>query len=112
MSLPAAEHPLIVADAGPRMAWRPAWRPNRPAWPECDRERREMLYEAWGSGFLDHLLTPSQLQANNKMEAWNKRVTKNQALREDDPRKKVMGRTYVLDSSRRWGKSALLLKRA
>lgn len=83
----------------PGMTFRPAWRPVARPWQECDRPRREELTEVWARGWLDHLLTPSQLKADAKMTAWSRS-------------KKRRGRTFVLDSSRRWGKSALLLKRA
>lgn len=78
---------------------RKVWTSSQIPWVDCDAERRRVLHAAWSTGSLDYLLTPSQLRTNAKMDAWSKSP-------------KRQGRIYVLDSSRRWGKSALLLKRA
>lgn len=89
---PLPPKPLLLAP-------RPRWVSPVKAWIECDRARRDLLEATWTVGELGHLLTPSQLECNDKMEAWARG-------------KKREGRYFVLDSSRRWGKSALLLKRA
>jgi hypothetical protein len=96
MSLPAAEHPLIVADSGPRMAYRPKWESPVIPWPDCDRERREALYEMWGMGDLSYKLTPSQAKAHAKVAKWRRS-------------KKRLGRTFVKDCARRFGKSLDML---
>lgn len=53
----------------------------------------------WAEGRLDHLLTPSQCEANALIDAWSRKKTRR-------------GLVYMLDISRRWGKSVLLCKRA
>jgi hypothetical protein len=108
-----ANIPVVMGAAiGSPMAYRPKWVPSNIPWGECDRERRMMLNAAWSAGVLGHLLTPSQLRTDAKMDAWSDAVGDNQKLSDLDLRKKLMGRVYVLDSARRWGKSRLLLKRA
>jgi hypothetical protein len=96
----------------PGMDWRQKWESPVKIWRACDRERREKLTWAWTHGELGHLLTPSQQNADAKMTAWSLRVAKNIAKRYDDPTRLELGRTFVLDSSRRWGKSAVLIVRA
>lgn len=99
-----------------QMPWRPKWTPKAVPWADCTRARREDLHVAWSIGELGHLLTPSQTATDAKMNAWNRRVAK-QLKKAIDLRAAGAGvehisRTFVLDSSRRWGKSQLLIKRA
>jgi hypothetical protein len=63
-------------------------------WGACSPERRETLRMAWQLGELSYKLTPSQQAAHRKILQWK--------------RKPKTSRKYLLDSSRRWGKSALL----
>lgn len=103
---------ILAALTERRMAYRPKWVPWSTPWGECDRQRRELLDAAWRIGELGHLLTPSQLRTDAKMNAWSDQVADNQLLPHGHAKKREMGRVYVLDSARRWGKSRLLLKRA
>lgn len=89
----------LAAAQPPQMAYRAVWKSPVVSWRDCNRERRELLQAAWSMGELGHLLTPSQQAADAKIDAWS-------------ARKDRKGRVFALDSSRRWGKSALLLKRA
>jgi terminase large subunit-like protein len=82
-----------------QLEFRQAWRSPVITWADCDKGRRALLEAAWSVGELGHLLTPSQQACDAKMTAWSRSSSRR-------------GRVYVLDSSRRWGKSALLLKRA
>lgn len=92
-----SEHPLQAAtEAANQMAYRTAWRSPCIPWADCDRERRELLYEAWSVGELSYKLTPSQAAAHAKVAKWRNS-------------KKRKGRTFVRDCSRRWGKSADML---
>jgi hypothetical protein len=79
--------------------FRPKWTSPVVAWVDADRTRKDLLEAAWSVGELGHLLTPSQLECNARMDKWSQSKTRK-------------GRVFVLDSARRWGKSALLLKRA
>jgi hypothetical protein len=90
----------LAASQPAGMAYRPAWKPAEPRlpWRDCSRERREALYEAWSTGSLEYMLTPSQAKAHRKIERWFAR--------------KDRTRTYVTDTSRRWGKTFWKLVRA
>ena len=91
--------PDTIAPTRLQLEFRPKWTSPVIPYGDCSYTRKKELELAWLEGELGHLLTPSQLECNEKMDAWS-----------CSPKRK--GRVYVLDSSRRWGKSALLLKRA
>lgn len=74
-------------------ASRPKWVSPAQHWADCSRERKELLQAAWQLGEIKYHLTPSQQKAYDKIRAWER-------LPYDDG-------IYALDSSRRWGKSAL-----
>ncbi len=74
---------------------RPAWVSPVVPWEFCSPERQEELREAWTDGEISHQLTPSQQTTYDKLRDW-----------EDRPYAE-RGREFVLDSSRRWGKSEL-----
>lgn len=75
------------------MAYRPAWKSPVVPWEFCSEEKRARLREAWADGEISHQLTPSQQDSYDKLRAWEEqRFTKR-------------GHKYLLDISRRWGKS-------
>lgn len=75
------------------------WTSQVPTWTEATRDERMLLDAAWREGELSFLLTPSQLELDQKLDAWEERDS-------------LDARVFVIDSSRRWGKSVLLCKRA
>lgn len=77
------------------MAYRPAWLSPVVPWEQADAERRAKVRAAWTDGDLTHQLTPSQQDSYDKLRAWEER---NFVER---------GREYILDISRRWGKSVV-----
>lgn len=77
------------------MPWRPAWVSPVRAWDDCTPERQADLREAWAEGDLRHHLTPSQRDTYSKLRTWEARPYT------------ARGRQFVLDCSRRWGKSLL-----
>lgn len=77
------------------MPGRPAWVSPVIPWEICDRQRKKALREAWSDGEISHQLTPSQQSTYDKLRAWEERPYAER------------GREFVLDSSRRWGKSEL-----
>lgn len=74
-------------------AYAPRWTSPVVPWVNCDPVRRQDLREAWGIGEITHHLTPSQFGTFQKLQLWRKRPDG--------------GREFLMDSSRRWGKSAL-----
>jgi hypothetical protein len=74
---------------------RPAWVSPVLPWEFCSPERQEDLREAWTYGEISHQLTPSQCSTYDKLRTWEDRLYAER------------GREFVLDSSRRWGKSEL-----
>jgi len=76
---------------------RAVWSSPVVPWEYCDEERREALREAWSEGEISHQLTPSQYSTYEKLRTWEERPYTER------------GRQFVLDCSRRWGKSMLLL---
>lgn len=64
------------------------------AWSDCSDERRVLLEHAWSIGELAYKLTPTQRETHAKIRRWQRKQT---------------DRVFALDSSRRWGKSALCL---
>jgi hypothetical protein len=86
-----AAAPSFALPDDPR--YQPRWvSPVRP-WVNCDKPRRLDLRDAWTAGDISHHLTPSQQTTYAKYRAWS-------ALHQ-------AGRVFMLDCSRRWGKSAL-----
>lgn len=81
--------------AGP-MAYRPAWKSPVMPWELCSGEKRARLRAAWADGEISHQLTPSQQDSYDKLRAWEERKFTER------------GHEYVLDISRRWGKSEVL----
>lgn len=77
------------------MPWRPVWVSPVVPWEFCDYERQEALRESWTCGEISHQLTPSQCSTYEKLRSWEERPYAER------------GREFVLDSSRRWGKSEL-----
>lgn len=73
---------------------RAAWRSPSKPWAACTPPQRAMLEALWRAGDLSWKLTPSQQSVLTKIEAWERRQER--------------GRVFCIDSSRRWGKSALL----
>lgn len=71
----------------------PRWVSPVLPWVACDKQRREDLREAWQAGDISHHLTPSQFATYQKYRGWASHVE--------------AGRVFMLDCSRRWGKSAL-----
>lgn len=106
MSLALLEH------QPPHMKWRFKWEPVAQPWRTYDKARQKAVAKLWEKGDLRHLRTPSQQEVYERMNAWSARVGANLKLRIDDPERKRLGRIFMLDCSRRWGKSALLLSRA
>jgi hypothetical protein len=74
---------------------RPVWASPVLPWEFCDRDRQSALRAAWNDGEISHQLTPSQIETYDKIRAWEELPYAQRA------------REYVLDSSRRWGKSEL-----
>lgn len=75
-------------------ARRKAWVNPVVPWAAATAEQRAMLDTVWRRGELQFQLTPSQCTAHLRIRAWE-RTGK--------------GRIFCLDSSRRWGKSVLLV---
>jgi hypothetical protein len=94
------------------MPWRPKWVPVAQPWRTLDKKGQALATKLWKAGTLRHLLTPSQQTVDARMTEWSLRYAINFAKRIDDPTRLRLGRIFMLDCSRRWGKSALLLKRA
>lgn len=90
----AATLGAVPARSGP-MPYRPAWESPVKPWEFCSPERRESLREAWQDGEISHQLTPSQRDSYDKLRAWEERKFTER------------GHEYVLDISRRWGKSVV-----
>lgn len=104
---------LALAEHQPKhMPWRPKWVPEQKPWRVMTKAEQAECAKRWAAGKLDYILTPSQREVNAKIVAWSERYALNFARHIDDPLRKRLGRIFVLDCSRRWGKSALLLKRA
>jgi len=76
---------------------REVWRSPAKPWHACTPAQRAMLEALWQVGDISWKLTPSQQAVLRKIEQWEKREDR--------------GRVFCLDSSRRWGKSALLITR-
>lgn len=74
-------------------AYQPKWRSPVVPWVFCTPERKELLREAWQLGEITHHMTPSQYDTYQKFLAWKKR--------------RDGGREYLMDISRRWGKSTV-----
>ncbi len=74
------------------------WESHVPTWAEATREQRVLLDAAWRAGELDFLLTPTQQEVTAKIDKWEK------AEDLDD-------RIFAIDSSRRIGKSYILVSR-
>jgi hypothetical protein len=72
---------------------RPKWRSPSIPWQACDKQRRDDLRAAWQEGDISYHLTPSQYSTYRKYRGWSA--------------KEGAGREFLMDSSRRWGKSAL-----
>ena len=83
----------------PEMAPREKWVSQVKPWAACSPERKVELLHCWTVGELEHLLTPGQCEANAAIERWSASPLRR-------------GLIYILDISRRWGKSVLLCKRA
>lgn len=77
-----------------------AWKSPSIPWIECTPEQRKLLEHVYREGDLAWKLTPSQKQANDKIDRW---VTASA----DQP-----WMIYAIDSGRKWGKSGLLFNRA
>lgn len=75
-----------------------AWASPVVVWNNQTPEQRQLSAVCWKRGDLDYKLTPSQLDALDKIRKWIARADL-----------EAEGRVYALDSSRRWGKSVLLL---
>lgn len=73
------------------------WESNRVPWEQCDEKRRAALRKAWTVGDLSYVLDPVQRGVYRKIRAWMERPLRDR------------GRRYVLDVSRRWGKSSVML---
>lgn len=74
-------------------AYVPRWRSPVCPWTFCDPERKQLLREAWSIGEITHHLTPSQFGVYERFLAWKAR--------------RDGGREYLMDISRRWGKSTV-----
>lgn len=74
---------------------RPAWRSPVVPWLHCLPPRRALLRETWRLGEISHQLTPSQFDTYQRVMLWESRPSRE------------AGRYFVMDSSRRWGKSKL-----
>jgi terminase large subunit-like protein len=74
---------------------RAKWVNPVPSWSEASAHQRVLLDAAWRAGELDFLLTPTQAETYRKIRRWQSKPFSD-------------GRHFGLDSSRRWGKSALL----
>lgn len=75
-----------------------AWKSPVVVWNQQTPEQRQLSAVSWKRGDLDYKLTPSQHKALRKIRRW---IAKADLDGE--------GRLFALDSSRRWGKSVLLL---
>ena len=75
---------------------KPAWVSPVVPWQECSDSRKDALREAWGVGELSYKLSPAQRKVYDRMRKWS-------------ASKKRMGRTFVLDCGRRFGKSSIML---
>lgn len=71
----------------------PRWRSPSIPWVACDKQRRDDLRATWQEGDISYHLTPSQYSTYRKYRDWSARDG--------------AGREFLMDSSRRWGKSAL-----
>lgn len=71
------------------------WRSPVIVWNNATPEERADREIAWKRGLLEYKLTPSQRTAYKVIKRWAKATDQ--------------GRVFALDSSRRWGKSVLLL---
>lgn len=74
-------------------AYVPKWRSPVVPWTFCDAARKQLLREAWGIGEITHHMTPSQYEVYQRFLVWQKR--------------RDGGREYLMDISRRWGKSTV-----
>ena len=63
-------------------------------WEACSQKRRAALRKVWEKGDLSYKLDPEQLKVYHQIRAWL-----------DDPDR---SRRFVLDVSRRWGKSSIM----
>jgi hypothetical protein len=74
------------------------WKSPVIVWNSQTAVQRQISEVSWKRGDLDYKLTPNQLRALNKIRKWIKKADL-----------EAEGRVYALDSSRRFGKSVLLL---
>ncbi len=71
-----------------------AWQNPVVPWVAATADQRALLDAAWRGGELSFQLTPSQSEVHAKIRHWERTG---------------LGRVFCLDSSRRWGKSVLLI---
>lgn len=74
-------------------AYVPRWRSPVVPFSYCDPERKQLLREAWSIGEITHHMTPSQFDVYQRFMTWKAR--------------RDGGREYLMDISRRWGKSTV-----
>lgn len=77
---------------------RAKWESTVPAWAAATSEQRVLLDAAWRAGELDFLLTPTQQECTAAIAKWEAKET-------------FEDRIFALDSSRRFGKSYVLVNR-
>ena len=77
---------------------KPAWRSPSKPWHALTPEQKQLQEALWRVGDISWKLTPSQQQTLRAIAKWERDATR-------------QGRIFCLDSSRRWGKSALLVNR-
>jgi hypothetical protein len=72
------------------------WRTQFVPWQDCSDKRKDMLREAWTLGELSYKLSPEQRIVYDGARRWSASPDR-------------MGRTYVFDIARRFGKSSILV---
>lgn len=78
---------------------RERWQSHVPPWAAATTEQRVLLDAAWRAGELDFLLTPPQQEVCAAIAKWEKGCS-------------LEERIFAMDSSRRFGKSFILVRRA
>jgi hypothetical protein len=79
----------------------PGWVYTTKPWAQCDADRRADLEVAWRAGDLRWKLSPNQQDTYDKVRSWQKRESTNERGELE------AGRVFGMDSSRRFGKSAI-----